>query len=532
IREADPTPDGTGAVGVRCRGGICDLVRVSLGSGAVTTIVAGAPALGYFRPRVSPDGRQVLVSVHAEGRWRLALVPLTGGEPRHVGPEDGASRYAADFLPDGRTVVATSERGGIMHLERIDLATGGARPLTRTTGADVAPAAGAPGDTVYYLALHARGYDLRRASAADTSAAVAPVLDAALYPALPPVEPAAAPAFARAPLPPDRPYGLGPRQRRVLPAGLGGPEGFVGIAAVTGTDPVGRLAWLLQGAVGTPGAWRGAALAAELRTHAPRLRADLWGVRHAPTEQREGEIARRTVGPALDATYAGGALSTSLVREYGTWSYATAAGASAGVLDPVTAGAGRVQRTLAHAGGSVGLRWQRDRTLIAPRVGVRGAAGRTGDVRWTRGRVNAQLTLRAFGLGLRAYGAAGQAARDAPSYERFAVGGQQPPLTPPGVLDQRWSMPALPPAVAAGRRLLAYRGETDVLGLTAYFAAAGAGERWRAPHRVVGVERELALPAISFVAVPGVRVLGGVARSLDEPFRRRTRAYLSVSYDP
>ncbi|HEU4630577.1 MAG TPA: hypothetical protein VFS08_12580 [Gemmatimonadaceae bacterium] len=531
IREADPLPDGTAAVGVRCRGGICDLVRVSLRDGTVRTIVAGAPDVGYFRPRVAPDGREVLVSVHARGRWRLALVPVAGGPARFVGPEDDVSRYGADFLPGGGAVVATSERGGIMHLERIDLATGAAEPITRTSGAHIAPAIAPVGDTVYFLALHARGYDLRRVRATPLPGDAA-TLAAALYPALPPLAPPPAPRFATVEPPPDHPYGLGPRLHRLLPGVLVGPEGYVGIAALDGTDPVGRFAWLLQGAVGTPGSWQGAALAAELRTGTPWLRADLFALRHAPSRQREGGIARAAAGTALDVGYDGGALGASLRRDHGSWSYAANAGASAGVLDPLDDDAPRTGRTLARAGGTLGLRWQRDRTLVASSLGVRAAAGRTGDATWTRGRVDAALTLRGFGLGLRASAAVGVVSADAPTFERFAVGGQRPPLGPPQLLDQRWSVPTLPPAVAVGRRLLGYRGETDLLGLTAYVAAAGAGERWRAPHRVVGIERELALPAIAFVAVPAVRILGGVARSLDEPFRHRTRAYLSVSYDP
>jgi hypothetical protein len=93
-------------------------------------------------------------------------------------------------------------------------------------------------------------------------------------------------------------------------------------------------------------------------------------------------------------------------------------------------------------------------------------------------------------------------------------------------------VPALPVGVAAGRRMLTWRGETELLGLTAYYQALGAGERYRTRLRVVGAERAFDWPAMGFVALPGVRLLGGVAHSLDEPFRDRTRAYFTLTYVP
>jgi hypothetical protein len=86
--------------------------------------------------------------------------------------------------------------------------------------------------------------------------------------------------------------------------------------------------------------------------------------------------------------------------------------------------------------------------------------------------------------------------------------------------------------VSAGRRFLSWRAETDLLGLTAFYQGVGASARFRAPHRLVGVERDFSWPSLGFVALPGVRVLGGVAHSLDEPFRQRTRAYFSLTYRP
>ena len=73
VKEADPSPDGSHAVAVQCRSGFCDLVQVNLTSGAVTTLSAGSPERSFYRPRYSPNGSAIVVSVHEHGRWRLAL---------------------------------------------------------------------------------------------------------------------------------------------------------------------------------------------------------------------------------------------------------------------------------------------------------------------------------------------------------------------------------------------------------------------------------------------------------------------------
>jgi hypothetical protein len=49
---------------------------------------------------------------------------------------------------------------------------------------------------------------------------------------------------------------------------------------------------------------------------------------------------------------------------------------------------------------------------------------------------------------------------------------------------------------------------------------------------VAGIEWSFSSPSIGFVALPAVRIVGGVGHSLDAPFRDRTRGYVSITYDP
>lgn len=543
VREADPAPDGRSAAGVRCLNGVCDLVRITLDRGTLSVIAPGSPARSFWYPRVSPDGRRVVVSVHEGGRWRLAEVPLTGGTPRWVDPDDGADRYGAAYLPGGAGLVATSERGGIAHLERISLADGATRALTRTTAAHGSPSVDPTTRHVYFLSLHARGNDVRRVHADSTRDAPASWVAGALYPAAPPASVAAdADSFPARPLPAAASYGLGPRARRLLPGVVAGTEGALGTLALTGNDPVGRFGWVLQGALGDRGTWRGGSLGAELRTLVPYVHAELFATRHEPSRQSESPVTRAAVGAALDVDYLGAAIGARMARDHGTFGWGAGGGLALGRLDHRAGtlpdapggvpGDARLERSLAHATVSGSARWQRGRSGVSHRLTLHGASGRTGAEHWTRGTAAAELavSLRGYGgRGLVRYGRTGAAG---PAYEQFVIGGVRSPLVDPALLSQRLAMPALPFGVAAGRQALEYRVQSSLLGTTVYYAGAAAGDELDEWHRVVGAEWELGVPAITFVALPAVRVLGGVGYSLDEPFRRRPRGYASITYTP
>jgi Tol biopolymer transport system component len=217
IQHADPSPDGRYAVADRCVNGICDVVRVHLATGRMTRLAAGAPRLVYYRPRYSPDGREIVVSVQYQGRWQVALLDSGGGAPRIVGPDDGANRYHATFLPDGKSLVVISDASGIPNVELLDPATGATRALTQVTSAALAPEP-RPGDaSIYYLCLHGKGLDLDRVVPESVTARPAFATSPRLSPATR-VPVVSADTFARERLPAPHPYGLGQRWHRVLPA--------------------------------------------------------------------------------------------------------------------------------------------------------------------------------------------------------------------------------------------------------------------------------------------------------------------------
>ncbi len=438
------------------------------------------------------------------------------------------------------TIVTTSDAGGISHLELLSLGSGESRRLTRTSGSHILPESSPAGDQVYFLALHSRGYDLRRV-ATDSLPPPAPplVADLALFPALPPPPTTPPDSFGRTAVPADRPYGLGPRHHRVLPGVVAGAEGMLGMLVVNGIDPVGRFSWLLRGAAGSGSDWLGASADAELRTWRPSVRASVFSARHEPTAGREGAITLATSGHALDARYTGGLLSTAISRDYGTLGYSGRAGFSLGTIEQVggsdaptrdpVATSGR--RALALAELTVGARWDGDQRYIVPRLSIRGATGRTADSTWTRGTAKLTVDAAVLGLGGRATVQYAAVSDRAPAYERLIIGGLPSPLIDGALLDQRWAMPALPVAVAAGNRAVSYRVESSAFGLRPYFWGGAAGDGTWQWHRAAGLEYVFNVAPLSFVGLPAVQVVGGAARSLDAPFER-TRAYLTVSYSP
>jgi hypothetical protein len=82
-----------------------------------------------------------------------------------LGPDDGASRYDAAWLPGRRAARRRLRARRHRDLEVIDAASGTAAPLTRVTSGVQAPAPSPADGSVFFLRLHARGLNLHRVHA-------------------------------------------------------------------------------------------------------------------------------------------------------------------------------------------------------------------------------------------------------------------------------------------------------------------------------------------------------------------------------
>ena len=525
IRHADPSRDGSFAVGDRCLDGSCDVVRIDLVSGAVHTLAAGSPDTTYYRPRLSPDDRRVAVSIQTGGRWRIALLDAAGGAPTILGSGDPVDRYDAAFLPGGDALVVVSERGGIANLERISLTGDESVPLTRVAGAARSPEPHPRDGSVYFLLLHAEGLDLQRLET-TTTAAVPPDLEQRLVPAVPALAASGGASFDTRPVAPSHSYGLGPRGWSVFPLSTSAAEGRrVGLAVVN-TDPVGRLTTVVQGALGHSATWRGLSAAAAWRRYAVGLRAELFAAEHRPSRQRGGALAPES----LDARYRGGAVFAEGQRRVTLGSYFVRAGVSRGELDgPALASD---TRTFALAELGAELLQTPNGWAITQSLALHGSSGRTAGEQWWRAVANASIGVRRRRHGVVLTGAFGQADRGANPYEHFLVGGLAAGLIDRALLSQRIEMPGVPAGYARGPRVAVARATLTGFALEPYYTFVSAGERIEDWRRVIGLEGALSVSGLPFVGLPALHTIGGLSYSLDEPFRHRTRLYAGLVYRP
>ncbi|HEY0997519.1 MAG TPA: hypothetical protein VGD77_16115 [Gemmatimonadaceae bacterium] len=527
VQQADPSPDGRRAVATRCTDGSCDAVMVELASGAVRTLLAGDAARVYQHPRFAPDGARVVVAMLRDGRWRVALSDTAGRAPRVVDADDGAHRYDPVFADSGRALLVTSERGGIANLERIPLDGGSPSTLTRVTGAAVAPVQNPADGSVWFLSLHARGLDLRRL-AADTGASLAlPALPASLAPAVPTRAPFPAATLAETWVGASRSYGVGPRQWSWLPLGNTGASGSAGALAITTTDPIGRLGATLTGAVGSPGAWRGARLAAVYRGFRPELRAEGFAAeREARVLTRlSGGLVSARVSDARSPSWSVTALgSVGRVRTGRTYpANNVGEDTTIRVWDPATSRAmGSLVAVLDH-------RWSRGEWATLATLRTQGDVGRTAE---DFQRLTGSLTLggKAPVLPRVIAEVRGGTMHGAP-FEAFSIGGTRPLVVHEALLPQQFFHPAIPTFLLSARSAVQYRVGAQLGILEPYYAgvALQPTERYAVWRRVYGVEARLSVPAFSLVALPAVQLQVGVGRSVEE---KKTRFYLGSAVQP
>lgn len=544
IQSADPTPDGRAAIGIRCDAGLCGLVRIDLATGRIRVLLPGTPTLQYYRPRVAPDGRSVVVSVHdstaPSGHWRLedaSLDSLAVGRSltRAIGPDDGANRYQAAFLPSGDSVVAVSDAGGMLHIDVIDLTTGVARAIAASVGGLSAPEPSPSDTSVYFLSVYAKGRTLNQVNLLRAGAEEPP-------PAL------RLPLMGEAPVrllsdsstqeaaPRVAPYGIGPRAFRLLPGGAIAADGRYATLALANTDPVARLGVTLQGALGDPGTWRGAALAGAWRGLPEldgRLTLDgsVFAIAQHPSRESAGSFVATTFGArALDADYRGAELSIDNARSLSWGADVARLGASAGSL-ALDDGPGRA-RTLGFVAYAADDYFARGDAYVDGRLRADGALGETEGTGWRRVRAGLSIGAGTQLFGIRAGITGGVVGRDAPAFEQFAAGGGEAPLTDSLLLSQRFSSPALPLGIAGGPALLDYRIATDGEGPLLYYEGLSAGSSIRTWHRLVGLDWRTAVPSLGFVRLPTAFLSAGAAYSLSVPYKYKLRGYIGVRYAP
>ena len=520
VQDGDPSPDGTRAAAVRCLGGSCSLVLVSMTTGAVSTLAAGSPVKVFSHPRWSPDGSQLVTTVQdRDGLWRLALVDPRSGAQTIVSPDDDVNRHSASFDASGRELVYVSEAGGIPNVETLRLHDGQRTQRTRVSGSVYYPAP-LPGGGVLYLAEYAGGMDLYRVDAATVVRGEAAGADAAaLVPAVPR---AREPALELATRPVASPvaYGVGPRRYRLMAQASLARDGLMHSGVLASTDPANRLTWMAAGYVGGRGAWRGGVGSVAWYGSRPNLRTEaLWLEQRASTQRNAG------VTTLPDMRLAGGSMSavlplagTSLAQRMSLSGFA---GAAATVGD---AARFRALITAQYGAGTV-IGWRR-----SAGVSLRAGVGTLGDSSFARVSAGGYVNVLRTRVDARMH----HATRHTPRLEQFSAGGFVPPLDDEATLAQRIALPALPAGIATGRALYELRiARPSPLALGTIYAHS-VGSSWTVNRHaaVVGIEQGVDLDYLGIAGLPRLRALVGVARIVRGPLADKASAYLTLGWRP
>jgi hypothetical protein len=486
VQKGDPSPDGARIAATRCSVGTCDLVLVDAHSGAVSLLAPGSETRSFYRPRFSPDGRTVLASVRENGFWRLGLVSLDNQAVRFI-TEDGRNFFDATF--GDSAIFATADLNGIQNIVRITDDGAGLGALTSVTGAAVAPEFNPADGSVWYLFLHARGWDVRAVQAQAQADPGTPMFQAARPRLLP----------ARA-VGPSTTYS--PRRKWVyFPGGSVVRDGGSVLLGLVNTDPVGRTELLIQGAKSVSPRSPDAALEGVLvsltnRTRVPTV-ASLFSVRQDGPfwysmrgAAAAMELARRTELRGQRATFGA---SWSMVR-----SPSENPDATRFLLFSDLATSATRFRSGRRTTGTLGLHYA---------VGKRGSESidrilGTASVTSSEARFSfvAQLGMTAQG-----------------SPEPFVIGGSPPTMMPTGVLSQHIAQPALSPFFV-GRRLETFRLSVPLAGAQVYGWMGRAYDATQgAPfERVLGAERLVSIAGIPILGTPAARATVGVGRWMNQ----------------
>lgn len=528
LLNADPHPAARDAVALQCHAGRCDVVRVDLLLGRVTTLLEGSPVRTYTRPRYSPDGSRVLTSVNDGGTWRVVILGKDG-QPTVIDPGDGANRFDAAWMSND-TIVVVSERGGIANLEAISVATGQARALTRVTGAALAPDVNHADGSIWFLSLHSRGLDVRRMSVDSPRADTVVSIAAARYGLAAPRGVKASVVLQERSVAVSRSYGLGPRFSRWIPGAHVSADGVGGSLTIFTGDVIGRLNATLTGAYGRTGTTQGASGRATWRGMRPALELGAMGFLHEPST---GPAAQPSAD-SLDAGLVQGIAAISDERRGDGWRLRSRGGVAVGRLSPRLADDaharslvfGEANLLLQRSVGSRGIATQWHAHLSHGKS-VQSFRRLVGGARIaTVGRDMIPLELEA---------AVGRVSGNPHPYERFAIGGIKSPVGDSSLLTQRYAMPAFPSGVATGAALVAWRAALPGGFWTPFYESAGVAaeitgvKRW---NRAVGVEARYAFGPMPPAFIPRVDLRAGGAYTLSEPLRKRARVFLEMRIEP
>lgn len=511
VSNADPSPDGRFAVGVRNRHGFSQLVRVSLTDGTIAPVNEPSLDRVYTHPRVSPDGKRIVFAAHGDGAWRLFVRELDGGSERVVPIEQG-SVATPEWSKDG-AIYATVLARGFVEIHRFGETM---QQITRSSGGSFQPAP-APDGRLFFMGLEPDGYVVRVLDTATLTPlpSAAMTYDRPLVPALPPTPPKPT-VFASEEVT-SRPYGIGRQEPDwLLSQNIARGARALELGLRLG-DVVGKLDVLAIASIGDERGPVGATVAAAWRGLPITLEAQLFQFEEEPrtiidSERRGLELRGSWSARAPRRTLAlsGGAL-VSRVR--------------------ATGGDDWLSRNSSFVNGALRVHQLLGATRFEEELRLGGESGETDGDAWYALRGALQLGVKGGGYAFRVRHDR-RSTHDAPtSIDLLALGGLPSSIVPRSAFSTRVFDPALPTGTLISDRYEGVRAEATIplLPMTLFFQR----HRLRDDSlRVVGLEWTANSDPIPLGKLPAFDFTLGVAKVLDAPLKDRTSWWIGLRWRP
>lgn len=122
-RSASWSPDGRRLAFLSARDGGTDIWVASVGSERHGLSRLTSDHISKDGPQWSPDGERVAYAARGPLEFYASgiyTVPVSGGEPRRITPEDGFEYAQPRWAPDGRRLAFVSDRSGYSHVWTVD----------------------------------------------------------------------------------------------------------------------------------------------------------------------------------------------------------------------------------------------------------------------------------------------------------------------------------------------------------------------------------------------------------------------------
>ena len=156
----DLAPDKSEIVFVKNDAGQNNLCIMSRKDNKVTAITTYDDGTQFYTLQYSPDGQQILFTIHQHGRVNIGVINRDGSGFRYLVTSPGQDRDAC-WNSDGSAIVFSSDVTGIPNLYRLTIASGKVEKITNVFGGAYNPAV-SPADTTIAFSYYGNGgYEIR-----------------------------------------------------------------------------------------------------------------------------------------------------------------------------------------------------------------------------------------------------------------------------------------------------------------------------------------------------------------------------------